>query len=54
MERFETMILSERRHAMLVVGDANMTLACALVTKTTCCSEDYGAEVIPKLAHVEA
>jgi UDP-N-acetylglucosamine 2-epimerase (non-hydrolysing) len=55
MERFETVILSERPHVVLVVGDANSTLACALVAKKTWCPGDHGAEgFIPKLAHVEA
>src|SRR5918995_2999420 len=53
MERFETVILSERPHVVLVVGDANFALACALVTKKTWCSNDQG-NFIPKLAHVEA
>jgi UDP-N-acetylglucosamine 2-epimerase (non-hydrolysing) len=53
MERFETVTLSERPHVVLVVGDANFALACALVTKKTWCSNDQG-NFIPKLAHVEA
>jgi UDP-N-acetylglucosamine 2-epimerase (non-hydrolysing) len=55
MESFENVILSERPHVVLVVGDASLTLACALVTKKTWCRGDEGAEdFIPKLAHVEA
>jgi UDP-N-acetylglucosamine 2-epimerase (non-hydrolysing) len=55
MERFEPVILSERPHVVLVVGDVNSTLACALVAKKTWCPGDHGAEdFIPKLAHVEA
>jgi UDP-N-acetylglucosamine 2-epimerase (non-hydrolysing) len=55
MERFEAVILSERPHVVLVVGDTDLTLACALVAKMTWCPDDHGAEdFIPKLAHVEA
>ena len=55
MERFEGVLLKEKPRIVLVVGDVNSTLACALVTKKTCCSgvgddESY----IPSLAHVEA
>ena len=55
MERFEAVILSERPRVVLVVGDTDLTLACALVAKMTWCPDDHGAEdFIPKLAHVEA
>jgi UDP-N-acetylglucosamine 2-epimerase (non-hydrolysing) len=54
MERFETVILSERPHVVLVVGDVNSTVACALVTKKTWCPGSHGRDFIPKLAHVEA
>jgi UDP-N-acetylglucosamine 2-epimerase (non-hydrolysing) len=55
MERFETVVLNERPHVVLVVGDVNSTLACALVAKKTWCPGNHGAEdFIPKLAHVEA
>jgi UDP-N-acetylglucosamine 2-epimerase (non-hydrolysing) len=55
MERFETVILSERPHVVLVLGDANFTLACALVTKKIWSPNDHRAKnFIPKLAHVEA
>jgi UDP-N-acetylglucosamine 2-epimerase (non-hydrolysing) len=55
MERFETVLLDEKPDVVLVVGDVNSTLACALVTKKTLCSTRSGRrEFIPKLAHVEA
>ena len=55
MERLETIILSERPNVVLAVGDANSTLACALVAKQICCPDEHGAEpFIPKVAHVEA
>jgi UDP-N-acetylglucosamine 2-epimerase (non-hydrolysing) len=55
MERFESVVLNERPHLVLVVGDVNSTAACALVAKKTWCQGDQGAtDFIPKLAHVEA
>ena len=55
MERFESVVLNERPHAVLVVGDVNSTVACALVAKKTWCRGDHETrDFIPKLAHVEA
>mgnify|MGYP001304097348 CR=1 FL=1 len=55
MEGFENVLLAERPDIVLVVGDVNSTLACALVTKKTWCTGVKGAPpFIPKLAHVEA
>jgi UDP-N-acetylglucosamine 2-epimerase (non-hydrolysing) len=55
MERFESVVLNERPHIVLVVGDVNSTAACALVAKKTSFPADQGPEdFIPKLAHVEA
>jgi UDP-N-acetylglucosamine 2-epimerase (non-hydrolysing) len=55
MERFESVIVNEQPHVVLVVGDVNSTAACALVAKKTRCQGDRGAkDFIPKLAHVEA
>jgi UDP-N-acetylglucosamine 2-epimerase (non-hydrolysing) len=55
MERFESVVLNEQPHLVLVVGDVNSTAACALVTKKTWCRGDESAtDFIPKLAHVEA
>ena len=55
MERFESVILNEQPHLVLVVGDVNSTAACALVAKKTWCRGDGGVKYfIPKLAHVEA
>ena len=55
MERFESVVVNEQPHLVLVVGDVNSTVACALVTKKTWCRGDQGAkDFIPKLAHVEA
>ena len=53
MERFEHVLLGECPDIVLVVGDVNSTLACALVTKKTWCNA-RGTAFIPKLAHVEA
>lgn len=55
MERFETVVLNEQPHIVLVVGDVNSTAACALVAKKTLYRGDQGPkDFIPKLAHVEA
>jgi UDP-N-acetylglucosamine 2-epimerase (non-hydrolysing) len=55
MERFENVILNERPEVVLIVGDVNSTVACALVVKKTRCRrEGESGEFIPKLAHVEA
>ena len=55
MERFESVVLNERPHAVLVVGDVNSTVSCALVAKKTWCRGDHETrDFIPKLAHVEA
>ena len=53
MEGFEGVVLGECPDIVLVVGDVNSTLACALVTKKTWCNSGAAA-FIPKLAHVEA
>jgi UDP-N-acetylglucosamine 2-epimerase (non-hydrolysing) len=55
MERFEGVLLNEKPRIVIVVGDVNSTIACALVTKKTWCSGVGDAEsYIPSLAHVEA
>ena len=55
MEGFEAVLLAERPDVVIVVGDVNSTLACALVTKKTRCSSGASRkEFIPQLAHVEA
>ena len=55
MEGFESVLLSEKPNAVIVLGDVNSTVACALVTKKTWCpGQPYEADFIPKLAHVEA
>jgi UDP-N-acetylglucosamine 2-epimerase (non-hydrolysing) len=55
MERFESVVLNEQPHLVLVVGDVNSTAACALVAKKTWCRENQSSSAfIPKLAHVEA
>lgn len=53
MERFEKVVIDEQPDVVLVVGDVNSTVACALVTKKTWCRGMHG-DFIPKLAHVEA
>jgi len=55
MEGFESVLLEECPDVVLVVGDVNSTLACALVTKKTWCARSVGSKAfLPKLAHVEA
>ena len=54
MEGFENVLLAENPDIVLVVGDVNSTLACALVTKKTWCAGAGAKTFIPKLAHVEA
>src|SRR5689334_1478095 len=54
MEGFEKVLLAEKPDIVIVVGDVNSTVACALVTKKTSWSADDGRPFIPKLAHVEA
>jgi UDP-N-acetylglucosamine 2-epimerase (non-hydrolysing) len=55
MEGFESVLLTESPDIVLVVGDVNSTVACALVTKKTWCARVAGATAfIPKLAHIEA
>jgi UDP-N-acetylglucosamine 2-epimerase (non-hydrolysing) len=46
---------AESPDIVIVVGDVNSTVACAMVTKKTWCSRDTRTEAfIPKLSHVEA
>jgi UDP-N-acetylglucosamine 2-epimerase (non-hydrolysing) len=48
-------LLAEQPNVVIVVGDVNSTVACALVTKKTWCARGVGGQAfIPKLAHVEA
>ena len=55
MEGFERVLLAERPDVVIVVGDVNSTVACALVTKKTWCSGGpQRRDFIPELAHVEA
>ena len=55
MERFENVLLSEKPDIVIVVGDMNSTVACALVTKKTLCDAANGGQsFIPKLVHIEA
>lgn len=55
MERLETVIVRERPHVVLAVGDADLTLGCGLVSKKISWPDEHGANrFIPKLAHVDA
>ena len=54
MESFEKVLEEQKPQIVIVVGDVNSTVACALVTKKTRCVGEDGRDFIPKLAHVEA
>ena len=54
MEGFEKVLLAEKPDIVIVVGDVNSTVACALVTKKTCWTTQTERDFIPKLVHVEA
>jgi len=54
MEGFEAVVLNERPDVVLVVGDVNSTVACALVAKKTAYQGGNGSNEGPQLAHVEA
>jgi len=54
MESFEKVLLAEKPDIVIVVGDVNSTVACALVTKKTCWITQTDRDFIPKLVHVEA
>jgi UDP-N-acetylglucosamine 2-epimerase (non-hydrolysing) len=51
MRQFEGVVLSEKPHAMIVVGDVNSTLGCALVASKIAFPGDGDR---PLIAHVEA
>src|ERR1044071_5011005 len=51
MEEFERVLLREKPAVVIVVGDMNSTVACALVTKKTSETEK---DFVPKLVHLEA
>jgi len=51
MKRFEEVLLGKKPDVVVVVGDVNSTLACALVTSKICFDPDGSRPVI---AHVEA
>jgi UDP-N-acetylglucosamine 2-epimerase (non-hydrolysing) len=50
LERFEGAVTERKPDLVIVVGDVNSTIACALVTAKTV----YASGVRPRLAHVEA
>ena len=54
MEGFETVVMNERPDIVLVVGDVNSTVACALVAKKATYPRDEGLSDAPRLVHVEA
>jgi len=51
MKKFEEVLLGKKPDVVVVVGDVNSTLACALVTSKICFDPDGSRPVI---AHVEA
>ncbi len=55
MRRFEKVLLDQNPRVVIVVGDVNSTVACALVSKKTWCKDLVTGEAfMPTLAHVEA
>ena len=54
MEGFEKVLEQQKPQIVIVVGDVNSTVACALVTKKNWCIGEDGRDFIPKLADVEA
>lgn len=54
MEGFEAVVLKEQPDIVLVVGDVNSTVACALVAKKTTYQRGGGRSEGPHLVHVEA
>lgn len=50
MSRFEPVLMRERPDFVLLVGDVNSTVSCALVASKA----SYGAECRPVIAHIEA
>ena len=54
MERLETVILRERPHVVLTVGNSDLAVGCALVAKRISWPDEHGAKQFSKLAHVEA
>jgi UDP-N-acetylglucosamine 2-epimerase (non-hydrolysing) len=55
MRRFEPIVLQEKPHIVLVVGDVNSTLACSIVTSKLYYSEPtVRSQSRPLLGHVEA
>src|SRR2546422_11634278 len=51
MKKFEDVLLNEKPNVVLVVGDVNSTLACALVAAKICLGSSASR---PLIAHVEA
>jgi len=51
MRKFEEVLVRERPHVLVVVGDVNSTLACALVAAKICFD---GSGTRPLIAHIEA
>lgn len=58
MRRFAPVVAAEQPHAVLVVGDVNSTIACALVTAKTLLTQPFrcalGLRRRPVMIHVEA
>lgn len=58
MRRFAPVVAAEQPHAVLVVGDVNSTIACALVTAKTLLAQPFrcalGLRRRPVMIHVEA
>jgi UDP-N-acetylglucosamine 2-epimerase (non-hydrolysing) len=58
MKRFEPVVLREQPRGVIVVGDVNSTIGCALVTAKTLLAEpfetSFGRRARPLMIHVEA
>ena len=54
MKRFEPVVMSEQPDVLIVVGDVNSTIACALVASKVIYPQNGNRKKRPMIAHVEA